>query len=303
MSSGPGDQSRLYKTTDGCRTWKLLFTNPDKDGFWDALRQVTSKQLYILGDPVDGKFSLFLSENDGTTWTIVDVPGLKAANGDGAFAASNSSFLGLGPFLYFVTGGMGGAHVYSPASRCDLVKLNKPCLAAWTKSDLLPLAMGNAFSGAFSIAGKTETDMAGKTHSFLVVVGGSYKEPDVGPDSATFSVDGGQNWQGTTSPPHGYRSSVAYDPATKTWITVGPNGSDFSTDDGRNWRPLTPTPEDADAQLGADRDWNALSLPFVVGPHGRIGRLRTDALPGQPAPENRKSSSAAAKPAESPPHP
>ncbi len=37
MSSGKGDLSRLYKTTDGCQTWKLIFTNPDKDGFWDAL--------------------------------------------------------------------------------------------------------------------------------------------------------------------------------------------------------------------------------------------------------------------------
>jgi hypothetical protein len=43
-------------------------------------------------------------------------------------------------------------------------------------------------------------------------------------------------------PPHGYRSAVAYSPATKTWITVGPNGTDISTDDGRNWRALTPTP-------------------------------------------------------------
>src|SRR6202045_4689890 len=25
MSSGPGDQSRLYKTTDGCQSWTLLF--------------------------------------------------------------------------------------------------------------------------------------------------------------------------------------------------------------------------------------------------------------------------------------
>ena len=33
MSSGKGDLSRLYKTTDGCQTWKLLFTNPDKEGF------------------------------------------------------------------------------------------------------------------------------------------------------------------------------------------------------------------------------------------------------------------------------
>ena len=40
--------------------------------------------------------------------------------------------------------------------------------------------------------------------------------------------------------------------------TVGPNGTDISTDDGRNWR--------------------ALSLPYVIGPHGRIGVLRPSAL-------------------------
>ncbi len=38
MSSGKGDLSRLYKTTDGCQTWKLLFTNPDKEGFWDDVQ-------------------------------------------------------------------------------------------------------------------------------------------------------------------------------------------------------------------------------------------------------------------------
>ena len=32
MSSGKGDLSRLYKTTDACKSWKLLFTNPDKEG-------------------------------------------------------------------------------------------------------------------------------------------------------------------------------------------------------------------------------------------------------------------------------
>jgi len=32
MSSGPGDLSRIYKTTDGCSSWELLFTNPDKEG-------------------------------------------------------------------------------------------------------------------------------------------------------------------------------------------------------------------------------------------------------------------------------
>jgi hypothetical protein len=34
----------------------------------------------------------------------------------------------------------------------------------------------------------------------------------------------------------------------------------------------------------ADRNWNALSLPFVVGPHGRIGILNPSAL--HPPPES-----------------
>ena len=38
MSSGKGDLSRLYKTTDGCHSWKLVVNNPDPEGFWDAMR-------------------------------------------------------------------------------------------------------------------------------------------------------------------------------------------------------------------------------------------------------------------------
>ena len=44
-------------------------------------------------------------------------------------------------------------------------------------------------------------------------------------------------------------------------------GSDISRDDGRTWQSLD------------DGNWNALSLPFVVGPNGRIGRLNAGALP------------------------
>lgn len=77
------------------------------------------------------------------------------------------------------------------------------------------------------------------------------------------------------SGPQGYRSAAAYDEKTKTWITVGPNGTDISTDDGKNWRPLKPK---SGQPADADKNWNALSLPFVVGPNGRIGKIRDDAL-------------------------
>src|SRR5271156_5256434 len=47
MSSGTGDLSRLYKTVDGCRTWKLVFSNPDESGFWDAI-QFASPSFGVL---------------------------------------------------------------------------------------------------------------------------------------------------------------------------------------------------------------------------------------------------------------
>jgi hypothetical protein len=53
------------------------------------------------------------------------------------------------------------------------------------------------------------------------------------------------------------------------WIAVGTNGSDLSRDDGRTWQRLD------------DGKWNALSLPFVVGPEGRIARLNPAALEKQ----------------------
>jgi len=93
--------------------------------------------------------------------------------------------------------------------------------------------------------------------------------------TAAFSTDGGKQWRAAHTPPHGFRSAVAYNAQQKLWITVGPNGTDISRDDGRNWTPLKPTKEEP---TDADKNWNALSLPFVAGPNGRIGKLRATAL-------------------------
>jgi hypothetical protein len=41
---------RLYKRT--FRTWTLLFTNPDPDGFWDALIMTGKNIGMLIGDPI-----------------------------------------------------------------------------------------------------------------------------------------------------------------------------------------------------------------------------------------------------------
>src|SRR5437868_702264 len=73
MSSGKGDLSRLYKTIDGCHSWKLLLTNPHKDGFWDAVQFSDSKHGFVLGDPIEispvsKRFELEQTYDGGEHW-------------------------------------------------------------------------------------------------------------------------------------------------------------------------------------------------------------------------------------------
>ena len=251
MSSGPGDQSRLYKTTDGCASWKLIFTNPDAEGFWDALL-LQGKLGLILGDPVNQRFALWQSIDGASSWVRSKEDGLQAEKGEGAFAASNSSML-RGDFgTAFVTGG-------AAEPRLFLKRHHQTCA-----TEALPLKGGSAGAGAFSLSARDSDTW--------VVVGGDYQKPESRDGTAALTHDGGKTWHPATTMPYGYRSSVAYDSTMKTWIAVGPNGTDISIDDGRTWRSVHPNPALHEAP-DADRNWNAISLPYVVGPHGRIGKL------------------------------
>jgi hypothetical protein len=300
MSSGKGDLSRLYKTTDGCQSWTLLFTNPDPDGFWDGIAaqrdgSTRSATVLVAGDPVDGRFTLFQLRVSLAATTAASQTPLTACNksfnslqlppkvstcepdtprfrsplptaDEALFAASNSSLFTDGKTWFepmgFVTGGPSGARFLAyGANFCAGLGCG-----GWVVANL-PLATGTS-AGAFSIA-----IADGKA----VVVGGDYMKPAQSAGTAAWSKFDGTHWTASTTPPHGYRSAVAYDTTTKTWITIGPNGTDISTDDGRNWRPLKPDPKFNDPP-DADQHWNALSLPYAVGPHGRIGTLRPSAL-------------------------
>jgi hypothetical protein len=274
MASGKGTQSAIYKTTDGCATWKMVFANPDAEGFFDALRKVTSRQMYLMGDPVGGKFSMFYSADQGSTWYIADDPGLDAEKGDGGFAASNSNFVAIGSTMFFGTGGGAAAHVYNTYAKCaDGAPKDQSCPLAWEKR-AVPTAAGTSGSGVFSLAGRTLGSQSGKITTVLVAVGGNYEKPDVADGAAAFSKDG-VNWVAATTPPHGYRSAVAYISAAQAWIAVGPNGTDISKNNGQAWSALSPAATDAP---DADKNWNAISLPFVVGSKGKIGKLEAGTL-------------------------
>jgi len=271
MSSGPGDLSRLYKTTDGCSHWTLLYTNPDKDGFWDAIAFTDRNRGFILGDPVNGRFVLFFTLDQGKTWGRVNIKDLDTGNAKiGAFAASNSAMtLTYASLPMFGTSGPGGPWLYVPDSVCTSLTARQNPAACFDGSlrfekERLPMAGDSASGGIFSLA--VDSDV-----TKLVAVGGDYGRPNevTGTAAATipWMLEPRRATTAAERPPHGYRSAVAWDPDAKAWIAVGTNGSDVSYDDGKTWSALD------------DGKWNALSLPWVVGPEGRIAKL--GALPAR----------------------
>ena len=281
MSAGPGALSRLYRTTDGCRSWTRLLTNPDVAGFWDALRFRDRENGMLLGDPVAGQFVVLRTADGGVTWQRVTGVPADDVTGQGAFAASNSSLLLSSPTDWsFCTGGVAGPHVWRSAMEPYVGHGGAGPLARSSSSEELVSESKGESVGCFSLA---------EHHGTVVAVGGDYAHPEVKADAAwTTAVDAHDaaaqseakrhplfRFAPATTGPRGFRSAVAYDEAAMAWVAVGPTGTDVSTDDGVHWRALA-------ARTGAppevDRDWNALALPFVVGPRGRIAKLRAGAL-------------------------
>ncbi len=292
MSSGPGDQSRLYRTTDGCSSWKLIFINPDAasgskfPGFWDGILFLDRQHGLIYGDPALGSprtnpveggyftFRLRVTHDGGSKWIpAVDpedgTPGknLQPLPGESLFAASNSAMAAKDGWIWLGTSKArvlrtleGGFEAGVCGGAVD--RFSESCGIPWTdwQSSQTPLASGNDSSGVFSLAFRDQQ------HG--VAVGGDYRRPNVATGNAAYSSDGGQHWNAAEKPPHGYRSAVAWDATHQAWITAGSNGSDISYDDGKTWQWLD------------SGNWNALSLPWAVGPNGQIGKLGS--LPASP---------------------
>jgi photosystem II stability/assembly factor-like uncharacterized protein len=200
MSAGPGEQSRIYHTSDAGKSWQLQFTNANPKGFFDSMVFWDATHGVVLGDPIPDdagklKFEVLLTE-DGQNWRIVSTSQMPvAAEGEGAFAASNTCVAVLpgtsDSNIWFATGGK-VARVFHSADRGK----------SWEVFDA-PMVHGPESAGIFSIAFRDAL------HG--VIAGGDYKRPkDDGPNLA-FTEDGGKTWKLSGLSPLVYFSAVAYD--------------------------------------------------------------------------------------------
>src|ERR1700687_5984138 len=93
MSAGPGEQSRIYHTSDAGKYWQLQFSNTNPKGFFDSMVFWDSKHGIVLGDPIPDesgklKFEVLLTE-DGQNWRATSPPQMPDENaGADGFGAS-----------------------------------------------------------------------------------------------------------------------------------------------------------------------------------------------------------------------
>jgi photosystem II stability/assembly factor-like uncharacterized protein len=198
MSSGTGDQSRIYHTTDAGQHWQTQFTNTNPKGFFDSLVFWDRTHGIALGDPVPDesgqlKFELLLTD-DGQNWHAIPPSQLPPAiEGEGAFAASNTCIAILPApdgNIWFATGK--AARVFHSPDHGK----------TWQVFET-PLPHGPDTAGIFSIAFRDGR------HG--VIAGGDYKRPnDDGPNLA-FTEDGGKSWALSKVHPLAFFGAAAYD--------------------------------------------------------------------------------------------
>jgi len=248
LSIGPGEASRIYKTTDAGAHWTLQLKNSDPGVFLDAMAFWTPERGIAFSDSVDRQFVIVSTADGGRTWSRIPSSALpEALPSEGAYAASGTNVAMFGNEDVWV--GTSAARVLHSSNGGK----------TWSAHPT-PLATGSS-AGIFSIAFRDAR------HG--VIVGGDYRNEREAVDNVATTADGGVTWALVRQ--HGlsgFRSAVALVPNTaRTWIAVGPAGADRSDDDGRTWAPLQ---SDGFDTLSFGRH---SQVGWAAGARGRIARL------------------------------
>ena len=247
LSIGPGEASRIYKTTDAGAHWTLQLKNTDAGVFLDAMSFWTPARGIAFSDSVDRQFVIFSTTDGGSTWSRIPSSALpEALPSEGAYAASGTNVAMFGTDDVWI--GTSAARVLHSSNGGKTWSVHPTPLATGSSAGIFSIAFRDARRG--------------------VIVGGDYRKEQESVDNAATTADGGVTWTLVRQSLSGFRSVVAPVPNTaRTWIAVGPAGADRSDDDGRTWTPLQ---SDGFDTLSFGR---RSQVGWAAGARGRIARL------------------------------
>lgn len=217
-----GSPALLYKTGDNGEL-ELVYKEDDAKAFYDSMTFWNDKEGIAMGDPTNTCISIIITRDAGKTWKKIDCDKLPAAaEGEAAFAASNSNIATYKDETWIITGGMKSRILYSPDKG-----------SSWEVFDT-PLIQGTATTGGYSI------DFHDSETGF--VIGGDYTKSKDNQANKAITTDGGRTWKLVAQGQEpGYRSSVRFVPgsAGQELIAVGFEGINYSKNRGETWSKLS----------------------------------------------------------------
>ena len=253
LAAGPGSRSRIYKTTDGGRTWRVQFQNADSSAFYDCFAFWDARRGIAFSDAVAGRFLVRVTQDGGEHWNLVAAGALPPAQpGEGAFAASGTCVAALDRDQAWI--GTGAADTARVLHTRDAGR-------TWAVT-VSPIAGGRT-SGIAAVAFRDSL------HGF--VLGGDVGDPTARTDNVAVTADGGPTWRAGGRPHFaGAVYGAAAVPGHPGWVVaVGPRGLDYSTDDGASWTSLD--------TLGYwSVGFGSRNTGWAVGPGGRIKQIRLE---------------------------
>lgn len=213
----------LYRITKATGKIDLVYIEQVDGVFYDAMTFWNDTEGIAMGDAVGGCLSIITTRDGGATWQKKECKDLPVtADGEAAFAASDTNIKVVNNHTWIVTGGLKSRILYSP-DRGNTWELFET-----------PIVQGTETSGAYTM------DFYDASQG--IIYGGDYTKPELAIANIATTTDGGKTWQTTTDYTNqGYKSCVQYLPNSngKELIALGFTGISYSQDGGDHWEEIS----------------------------------------------------------------
>ena len=224
LAIGEGEASRIYRTTDGGRTWTETFRNTDPAAYYTCLDFFPAGRPGLaVSDPVEGRFRIAATDDGGRSWHVLPSAGMPDSTGQYNFAASGDCLVTSGRSAYFGTGGTSSS-VFRSDDRGRTWRTTPSAIPAGDAAGVFGLAFRAPGQG--------------------IAVGGDFGAPADGVDAVSRTGDG-RRWTSTGDLAH-LGEDAAWLPGTRNGlVVVGESGAvggvSVSGDGGRTWKRLSDT--------------------------------------------------------------
>jgi len=260
LSAGPGEKSRIYRTDDGGKSWRLQYQADDPDAFLDCMAFWDRQRGLAYGDAVDGNPFVLRTLDGGERWTRIRSPEVPPAlEGEGGFAASGSC-LQVAAF--------GKAWIATGAGPRARVLRTQDWGNGWTAVEV-PVVSGES-------AGLTTLRVL--SDGWGMALGGVIGGDTLRTRNVAVTEDGGLTWREGPPPTFSgpvYGSALVELAGGRGVVAVGPAGLTWSRGPDLLW------------QVGDSVSYWAVDFAdreagWAVGPEGRVVRLSFERGGGGP---------------------